>query len=182
VTLAASVFCISGLSRSCILMHVALAATGAYDPNATDEDNTEEEEQPPAVPHPPNATASFATRGRHAGHSSYDPDRISFTLAPVTVRHRPPSPPPARLHPPPHHSDRLLSPPVFLSMGVAMPDLLPTVVALLVLRRRSRLGLCFGGRTRTEGSGMTWSPVDRAPLRGGYGSEFEVPGWRAGGL
>jgi len=94
----------------------------------------------------------------------------------------PPPPPPGAHHssppsPPRHHHDHLLAPPVYLALGVALPDLLPTIVALLVLRRRSRLLACFGrGRGSRNGeSGMVWAPVDRTPLRRGamYG-EFEA--------
>lgn len=193
VTFAASVFGISALSRSCILIHVALAATGAYDPNSTDESTAEDgipvtvestaAKGNPVPARPSNGTESAASATRSFSASSADDDNRHFaTPALVSLYYKLPPPSPVPIHPSAYHADPLLSPHVFLSMGVALPDLLPTVIALLVLRRRSRFWLCFGRRSSREGSVLLWSPVDRAPLRGGSGSEFEVPGWPVGGL
>ena len=158
VTLAASVFGVTGLSRTCILLHVFLAAM--FHDSANDIN-----------------CANSTGRAAAEGHIPSTHNLIPIDL----TRHQPPPPPLHMVDRLPCHPDHLLSPPVFLAMGVALPDLLPTLVALFVLRRRSRLGWCFGRRSSTDASGLLWGSVDRAPLRGGYGSEYDGQDWRAAG-
>jgi len=75
-------------------------------------------------------------------------------------------------------------PAVFVGLGLALPELLPTLVALLVLRRRPLADCCGGccglGRRRAAPFGRALAGVDPTPLRAAEGgSTYEGGGaWR----
>ena len=73
-------------------------------------------------------------------------------------------------------------PAVFVGLGLALPELLPTLVALLVLRRRPLADCCGGicGKRRAAPFGRALAGVDPTPLRAAEGgSTYEGGGaWR----